>query len=262
MGRRTTRWSEKVELRRLKEGRGSGEGADYRPWITTHDFPSLGQVCRARGETTGRIHHMMSSLERDLFLILDYDPEVTDIQEQYPLPLYETQLIAADLGVKHPEANDWSVVMTTDFLYCRSGIWHAAAVKPSSELDNERVMEKLDIERCYWEKHSTDWKIQTEKTINRTRARNILWITGGRSVEELIPSAELRIKLEDVFVDLYQDEAISFHDLIDGLEQECALPSGTVIQLFKHLVRKGRINLDLNRKFCMDDPRRISREEA
>jgi hypothetical protein len=95
MGRRGTAWSLEKERRRIKEGRGTGEGAGYKPWITTHDFPSKGQVCRAKGQTTGRIHHMMSSLERDLFLILDYDPDVTDIREQYPLKLEDTLLIAA-----------------------------------------------------------------------------------------------------------------------------------------------------------------------
>ena len=74
MGRRKSRWSQSVQMRRLKEGRGIGEGAEYKPYITTHDFPSKGQVCRVRGETADRIHHLMSSLERDLFLILDYDP--------------------------------------------------------------------------------------------------------------------------------------------------------------------------------------------
>ena len=257
MGRRKSRWSQSVQMRRLKEGRGIGEGAGYKPYITTHDFPSKGQVCRVRGETADRIHHLMSSLERDLFLILDYDPTVTDIREQYPLPLCETELIAAGLGVKHPEANNWPVVMTTDFYYCQNGIWHAAAVKPSSELENQRVMEKLKIEHLYWEDHHVDWKIRTEKNINRIRARNIIWITGGRPVEELIPAADLRSRMEDVLFELYQDDSIPFHDIIDGLESECHLPAGTVLQLFKHMVREGRIPLNLDRRICLDDPRRI-----
>ena len=124
---------------------------------------------------------MMSSLERDLFLILDYDPAVTDIREQYPLELRETLLIAAEAGIRHPEANGWPNVMTSDFYYSKDGVWHAVAVKPSSELFSARVAEKLKIEQLYWEKKQVSWSIMTEKEINRTRARNILWITGGRS---------------------------------------------------------------------------------
>ena len=35
MSRRGTVWSLETERRRIKEGRGSGEGSDYKPWITT-----------------------------------------------------------------------------------------------------------------------------------------------------------------------------------------------------------------------------------
>ena len=172
---------------------------------------------------------MMSSLERDLFLILDYDPAVTDIREQYPLELRETLLIAAEAGIRHPEANGWPNVMTSDFYYSKDGVWHAVAVKPSSELFSARVAEKLKIEQLYWEKKQVSWSIMTEKEINRTRARNILWITGGRSFEELV--------------------------LIREMETALHLENGTVIQMFKHLVQAGQITLDLDRTICLDDPR-------
>ena len=118
MGRRNTRWSQRTYLRFLREGRGKGDLAEYKPWITTHDFPSSGKVARILGETTGRIHHLMSQNEKRLFLILDYDPLVSDIKEQYPLPLEDTLLIAAELGFKHPEMNGYPFVLTTDFYYC------------------------------------------------------------------------------------------------------------------------------------------------
>lgn len=44
----------------IKEGRGQGEGKDYKPWIDIHDFPSQGRVSRCFGWKTGRIHHFMS----------------------------------------------------------------------------------------------------------------------------------------------------------------------------------------------------------
>ena len=256
MGRRGTAWSLEKERRRIKEGRGTGEGADYKPWITTHDFPSKGQVCRAKGQTTGRIHHMMSSLERDLFLILDYDPDVTDIREQYPLKLEDTLLIAARAGIRHPEADGWPNVMTSDFYYCRGGVWYAVAVKPSSELSNTRVAEKLKIERLYWEEKHIRWSVMTEKDISRTRARNILWITEGRPFEDLVPSADRRSLIEEVFLQCYSDPGIPFGVLIREMEQALKLENGTIIQMFKHLVREGRIPLDLDRPICFDDPRR------
>ena len=100
MGRRNVKWGERTYLRFLRNGRGQGDRASYKPWITVHDFPSLGKVVRIRGLTTGRIHHLLSQLEKYFFLELDNDPSVTDIKEQFPLPLSEE---SSRLWVQAPE---------------------------------------------------------------------------------------------------------------------------------------------------------------
>ena len=58
MGKRRPAWDYQHYLRYLKEGRGQGTGADYKPWIYIHDFPSRGISARIPGRTTGRIHHL------------------------------------------------------------------------------------------------------------------------------------------------------------------------------------------------------------
>lgn len=54
-----------------KEMRGTGEGAAYQPWLTVKDVPSSGRSHRLRGLKTGRVHHLLSDIERDLFYVLD-----------------------------------------------------------------------------------------------------------------------------------------------------------------------------------------------
>lgn len=39
----------------IKEGRGQGEGENYKPWINIHDFPSQGRVSRCFSWKTGRV---------------------------------------------------------------------------------------------------------------------------------------------------------------------------------------------------------------
>ncbi len=46
----------------IKEGRGQGEGKEYKPWLTIQDFPSMGRVTRVFGWTTQRIHHFFSQI--------------------------------------------------------------------------------------------------------------------------------------------------------------------------------------------------------
>ena len=60
MAKPRTKWSESTYERYLKEGRGQGEGADYKPWLTIHSFASKGTVSRIPGRKTGRIHHLLS----------------------------------------------------------------------------------------------------------------------------------------------------------------------------------------------------------
>ena len=74
MGKRRPAWDYQHYLRYLKEGRGQGTGADYKPWIYIHDFPSRGISARIPGRTTGGIHHLLSRNEEYFFYILDADP--------------------------------------------------------------------------------------------------------------------------------------------------------------------------------------------
>jgi hypothetical protein len=101
-----------------KEGRGQGRGADYHPWLTIQDVPSQGRSHRLKGIKTGRVHHLLSDIERDIFYLFDWADAVTDIREQFPLDRDITRRIADDLGVIHPRdvGSGTPLVMTTDFL--------------------------------------------------------------------------------------------------------------------------------------------------
>lgn len=51
-------------------------------------------------------------------------------------------------------------MLTTDFSYSSRGNeikYLARTIKPSSELENERIIEKFEIEREYWERKGIDW---------------------------------------------------------------------------------------------------------
>ena len=133
-----------------KEGRGTGHGADYQPWLTIGDVPSRGRSHRPKSTKTGRVHHLLSDIERHTFHLFDWDDAVTDIREQFPLDRDITPRIAEQLGVEHPRdvKTRTPLVMTTDFLVdmVRDGrqVLLALAVKPAEELDKPRVLEKLD----------------------------------------------------------------------------------------------------------------------
>ena len=102
--------------RRLKEGRGQGQGRDYKPFIYTRDVSSLGRSHRLPGSKTRRLHHLLSDLELAIFLTLDRSPQVTDIREQFPMRAEDTVRIAEELGLAHGRYKGIPQVLTSDFL--------------------------------------------------------------------------------------------------------------------------------------------------
>lgn len=255
MGRRNTVWNQKTHMRYIREGRGTGDLADYTPWIQTYDFPSKGKTVRVLGKTTGRVHHLLSSLEYTCFLLLDSLPGIEDIKEQYPLPLDKTLLCAARLGYRHPEIHGYPYVMTTDFFYKANGSWHALQVKPSSQLDDARVNEKFAIERAYWAGQNIDWHVTTEKELNRDKAENLKWLHSGEPLDKLVHDPIMREGLLSAFEELYGMREIPFHTIISEIERQCSLIPGTALQIFKELILQDRVRVDLSTLINLADPR-------
>lgn len=136
----------------INEGRGSGVGSDYKPWLNIQDVSSKGRSTRLKGTKTNRQHEFLSDLERNYFYLTEYSDFVVDIREQFPLlPLEETIVIADELGIKHPtdpKTNE-SIVMTTDFLLTvdkgEGLVEFARTIKMKDELLKERVICSFEI---------------------------------------------------------------------------------------------------------------------
>jgi hypothetical protein len=192
MAKRRYAFDERKYEKWLAEGRGKGLLSDYKPWLTIHDVPSTGLSVRFFGRKTERLHHLLSSGEASACLEFDWDDNVADIREQYPLDRDETRAIAAEMGVRHPRDRDThtDIVMTTDFLLdvaSQAGTWRIAwAVKPEEELDDPRVVDKLEIERRYWKKRNVRWYLSTEKEHRELRTQNLFWLAELRSLENVL----------------------------------------------------------------------------
>ena len=90
----------KIQRSRTVQGRGRGELNEYIPWLRVQDVPSRGGSHSILGRVAGRVHHLLSDLERNAFLIYDYAENVSDIREQFPLDRAMTSEIANELGAE------------------------------------------------------------------------------------------------------------------------------------------------------------------
>jgi hypothetical protein len=249
-------WSQATFNKYLKEGRGQGHSAQYKPWITIHDFPSQGRSHRALGWKTGRVQHFLSDHEMRYLYLLDWSDSVTDVREQFPLIEYNiTQEIAKDMGVKHPidAVSGFPYVLTTDFLISiyidGKTVEIARTVKPAKELESTRVIEKFEIERRYWMAKGIDWGIVTEHEIPRTLAANIDVI---HSAYKLEATPEMDIPNLLLLARTLKDRLRTGNGSISGittkLDEEMNLSGGTSLAVFKHLLARKEVLLDMSKK--------------
>ena len=157
--------------------RGVGSGKDYEPFIKVHEISSTGESYRIFGRNSARSHHLLSRLELSAFLVFDRYQLTTDIKEQFPLPIADSLSICKRLGIKHPQMYGKLKVVTTDLVVefaNRSGL--AIAVKYTDNLDDPRAVEKLQIEKVFWEQQGYEWKLFTEYQITPAIKENLEWL--------------------------------------------------------------------------------------
>ena len=250
----------KVDIAKmLKEGRGTGKGDKYKPWIRIQDVPSLGRVSRIKGIKTGRQHEFLSDMERNYFYFLEYSDKVQDIREQFPLlPIEDTILIAKELGFehpKHPETGEF-IVMTTDFLvsinYNNKLYEIARTVKSKDDLMNKRVLEKFEIEKQYWEKKGINWGIVTDEEIDKVIANNISLVHGYKEISAIDSFSDIEVsELKDLIYEFMKriiDNEKAMRTICNEFDNEMCLEKGSSLCIFKYLVINKIIQIDITEK--------------
>lgn len=254
MAKRRTELTEKKIALMEKEGRGQGVGPGYKPWINIQDIQSTGLVTRGMGWKTKRIHHFLSKLERDYFYVLEWNPAVTDINEQYPLIREDTFTIASDKNINHPADPKTGVpiVMTTDFLitvnHSSETTHYARTVKPSNELENSRVIEKFEIEREYWETRGVDWGIITEKELPKSMIENVEWLHNSYYEPEDIPPPAFSMYAEQMKISIKKHRHVSIIEAVTDFDKKFQLENGTGLEILKHLIARKEAPVDISRK--------------
>ena len=207
---------------------------EYVPFLNVRSVPTKGKANRIIGYKTGREHHVLSKLEAAVLCHFDWSDEVIDIKEQYPLlPMEVLQNIATEAGIDYPSFAGEPIIMTTDFLVTvkRKGkiIKYARTVKPSTDLSNdkinERLLAKFEIEKRFFKSKNIDWAIITEKDFSNVFVNNM----------EIVHSNKI-IKHQTLLEKQYT--CAMYTELADGIENDTSkdMPLAfTLTQLSKDL---------------------------
>ena len=209
-----------------ERGRGLGSLQDYEPWhqVTRSDPGSRGRSHLINGRFN-RLHHLLSDRELVAFGFATMLPALCDLREQYPLAtedqpaedgaqfsstcaawLQGTQSIADELKIKHPvvrqgeDVATW--VMTTDLLLSlvmpngRRELL-AVSVKGADELESDRKLQLLQLEREYWQRRGVEWLLLTQALYDELAAlairAGLIWSLGQPQVETVQLAACARI---------------------------------------------------------------------
>jgi hypothetical protein len=253
MARRNQDWTQAKFERYFKEGRGQGSGKDYQPWKKIQDSPSKGRVSRPPGWKTNREHHLFSDDEKRLFYVFEWSDAIVDIREQFPLlDLDLSMSIAEEMAINHPKdpQSNSPYPFTTDFmLFVRQGekiVQKARTFKLTKDLGSKSVAEKSELEKRYYAAKGIDWGIITEKEVPKLLAENIEWVHTAYRLEENadINLEELR-NIANILKSRLQEADSSINRITTGLDKDMNIESGTCLYLFKHLIARKEIIMDM-----------------
>lgn len=232
----------------IKEGRGKGSGEYYLPWLTVRDLPSKGRSHRVMGHLTGRTHHFFSDLELAAFLLLEWNPAVTDIREQFPLRIEDTLSLANQANIRHPDDGGYHQIMSSDFVVDLSAPTgpqrFAVQVKTSTDLTDPRTVEKLEIERRYWRLKGIPWYLLTDKQMPRTIMKNLEFLYSARVQNETM---EVLFQSLPVYVDvLAKNPNTRLPELGMLIDQSYSLEPGTSLARLRALAALRALMFDIS----------------
>lgn len=256
---RTYPLTEEKRQRWHDEGRGTGEGPYYKPWLTYYDFASRGDMHRLLEGRYRRLCHLFSDVERRVFLYLDASHHVVDMFEQYPLDLAITREIARSLGIRHPRDRYSGVdlTMTTDFLVRIR--WRgetkliAVSCKLDADLGDFNNAEHAEIERRYWQRRGVAWYFVTDGVhcVPEEVFENLQLIYPRRFLEAEAPAGPLSFQERtEVLIREIQrcTRTKSLYELSMDLAATYGLANDKWLHQAYHLIYRHELTTDLRRR--------------
>jgi hypothetical protein len=238
----------------VSKSRPPQDADDYVQGVTVQNFSSSGQMWRILSRTTGRVHHLMSSLEYKIFIMLDVNPSIVDIKTQFPHNLNNSLAVAVHLGINHPPQNSIEKSeLSTDFVITYQDEFEAKLgiyAKYAKDLDSYRTIEKLQLEMCSLALLNVPLMIVTENEIDKLLTRSLEWLM-------LANLEDLNTKLTPEYVvqlyeGLAQEPDQTLVSYLTQLDTERCVEPGFHLFRFKCLVQLGYLQFDVYKDvYCL-----------
>ncbi|MCG9785443.1 TnsA endonuclease N-terminal domain-containing protein [Vibrio brasiliensis] len=175
---------------------------------------------------------------------------VIDIREQFPIPLTDSIIICRQLGIRHPQEKGELKIVTTDLLIdFADGSQLAIPVKPALKLDDKRIIEKLQIEKAFWENLQVPCPIFTDQEVSNELKMNLKWL---KPLIDIDIEAEYPFSKQDVMdlaVRLAKQPKAFVARHCAKLDDQYQLEEGTHIELFRYGIANQYLKVSLEIPF-------------
>lgn len=219
---------------------------EYKSAIKVSDFSSKGTVSRVFSKKTGRVHHLLSVLETNVFTLLDFNKNIIDINEHYEL--YDVRELIDDLNIdfssfKDKNKNDYKI-STTFLITLKNNEKVAISCKNYSELYKNNVQLYLEIQRRYWKRKNIEWGIVTNKDINEIKLKNIKWLNLSKDIPVNIDIYREIVDSLDNFKGNLK-EFIEFISIINNYKEE------EILATFKNMIIEEIILINFDKELTL-----------
>lgn len=230
---------------------------NYESAIKVQDFPSKARVSRVKGRKTGRLHHLLTDLETNIFYLLDFNDDVIDIKEHYPLlDLMDGEIDLGNINLnkfKDKKTGEQYMFSTTFVVTVKKSEkeeYLAISVKNESQLYKGTTLEKLEVERRYWQRKKIKWCILTNKDIEIDMVENIKWL--------LLCDESVFLDNEDLIINLIKDTIsnnsnITLNTMINNISKITYINEAIILTVMKKMIIRKILWTDLSEKITLDD---------
>lgn len=242
---------------RLKRGFGLGRGKSYLPWLRVRDVPSLGTSGNPRGITVERVYHLLSTPERAYFHIVDRQPDVIDIREQFPiLDLRATVSLCAERGVKHPRKGRYFQPFTIDFLITRRTpeglVYEARSIKTPQDAQDQATRLRLSIEHEWCKRAGIDWKLIDTSSFSTDLLSTLTFIRAWAR-HRFVPNSSNASAFVDAFHDTYNPNR-PLREVIRACSERLKRNYAECLNEFRYCAWSDRLPIEITRKVTLHLP--------
>ena len=246
---------------KIRRGKGCGVGEAYRPWYTTREIGSQGTCDNPSSILNGRIYELLSDYEALYFYLLERQPHVLDIREQFPiLQLEATFPLAAKFGIEHKQAGrrrKWPEPYTIDFLITErvNGIpqIRAASIKPPDIAFDDRTLSKLKIEHAWCEQNGIPWELVDMSGLDHLVALAVLRFVRKWYQNHFDPGSIPADIVARHFLHLYRRNVL-LSELVDRLASRLRLRRTEAEDAFRFAAWRGLIKVSLRHEIALNRP--------